>query len=120
MRSSSPRFLLACGLSLLWALFTSPLEAAPPVHPAEPLYNTYCSSCHGVTGLGDGKTSQLFQPQLRPLHQAIAGQKDEDILTVLEKGKGQMPGWENVLKQDQRQQLLDYIKTFQKKLDKTP
>jgi mono/diheme cytochrome c family protein len=73
-----------------------------------------------VTGLGDGKTSQLFQPNLRPLHQAIAGQKDDAILLVLEKGRGQMPGWENVLKLDQRKQLLDYMKTFEKKLGKTP
>lgn len=86
------------------------VAAADPA--AQKLYTTYCGSCHGDSGMGDGKAAGNLQPAPKPLHQAMKGQKDDALIKVLQEGRGQMPGWKNVLKPEQMQQLLNYIKTF--------
>jgi len=86
------------------------VAAADPA--AQKLYTTYCGSCHGASGMGDGKAAGNLQPAPKPLHQAMKGQKDDALIKVLQEGRGQMPGWKNVLQPEQMQQLLNYIKTF--------
>lgn len=78
------------------------------------LYSTYCGSCHGDTGMGDGRAAASLDPAPLPLHKAIKGKSDEALKKVLNEGKGQMPGWDRVLKPAQIELLIDYMKTLGK------
>lgn len=107
--ASVRRLLALAGLCL--SLGSASVMAAPDP-AAQKLYNTYCGSCHGSTGMGDGKAAASLQPAPKPLHQAIKGKKDDALLKVLQDGQGQMPGWKNVLNNDQMKQILTYVKGF--------
>lgn len=64
--------------------------------------------------MGDGRAAASLDPAPLPLHKAIKGKSDEALKKVLNEGKGQMPGWDRVLKPAQIELLIDYMKTLGK------
>ena len=77
------------------------------------LYKTKCASCHGATGAGDTpmgtklKLKDLSSPEVQKL-------SDEELATVMEKGKKPMPAYEGKLTKEQIQELVKYIRTLKK------
>ncbi len=83
-----------------------------PDHGLE-LYQQYCSVCHGVEGDGDGMMTQLIG--ITPMDHTNPNEtnsltNDEIIQSILE-GKGRfMPAWEGILKQDDVEAIVSYIR----------
>jgi mono/diheme cytochrome c family protein len=120
--------------ALLLLLGAAPASMAPD---GEKLFKTYCASCHGATGKGDG----VMAPHLRArpadltlITRRRAGRFDADELRrivdgrdpVASHGGGDMPVWGDAFKdasdhyseksaQARIRAVVDYLKTIQQK-----
>jgi mono/diheme cytochrome c family protein len=86
-------------------------------------YDRWCAGCHGVDGTGNGPGAGYMLPRPRDFTQALyqirstaSGQlpTDEDILAIIDLGMPgtTMPGWEELLSDDEKDALVQYLKTF--------
>ena len=86
-------------------------------------YEKWCAGCHGLDGTGTGDGATIMLPRPRDFSQALyqirttaSGElpTDSDILHVIDVGMPgtTMPGWEDLLGQDEREALVQYLKTF--------
>jgi mono/diheme cytochrome c family protein len=85
-------------------------------------YDTYCAGCHGETGRGDGPDGLRLRPRPADLrvHMA-AGHTDGQLFYWVSYGfpGTAMPAWQSVLTEEQRWQVIDYIRTFANPQDQT-
>jgi mono/diheme cytochrome c family protein len=91
--------------------------------PGKATYDKWCAGCHGVDGKGAGPAALRMLPRPRDFTKALfqvrttptgALPTDADILRVIDRGMPgtAMPGWEEHLSADERESLVQYIKTF--------
>ena len=89
----------------------------------EVTYVRWCAGCHGVDGTGNGDGAGYMLPRPRDFTQALYQIRttasgnlptDEDILNIIDRGMPgtTMPGWEELLSDDEREALVEYLKTF--------
>jgi mono/diheme cytochrome c family protein len=78
------------------------------------LYKQQCVACHGVKGKGDGPAAVAFNPRPADLNNPDfwAGRTDKQVLDVLLNGKGSMPAFATVLKPDEIQSLVTYLRDW--------
>ncbi len=79
------------------------------------LYTKMCVICHGNKGKGDGVAGMSLKP--RPTNLATAtvqGQSDGAIYWKITEGRPPMATYESVISEEQRWQLVNYIRTFGK------
>jgi len=77
----------------------------------EKMYNTYCVSCHGKNGLGDGAPGITFIIKPASFHdKAVTDQKDGALFWKMSEGRGQMPAYKEVLADEKRWALVSYIR----------
>tara|TARA_R110001592_G_scaffold64751_2_gene198885 strand:+ start:12564 stop:12986 length:423 start_codon:yes stop_codon:yes gene_type:complete len=79
------------------------------------LYNQMCAVCHGAKGKGDGVAGAALNP--KPTNFTLASvqaQSDGAIFWKLSEGRTPMASYKTMLKEDQRWQLVNYIRTFKK------
>ncbi|WP_411272989.1 c-type cytochrome [Daejeonella sp.] len=101
-----------------WAdTIKNPIGNSPEViAKGEEIYNLYCFVCHGETGFGDGAAGGAMGVKPANFHDPkFSKQKDGAIFWKLTNGKGNMPPFKEILKEDQRWQLIAYLKEFGKK-----
>jgi mono/diheme cytochrome c family protein len=67
-------------LGLAVALGGGSAGAAPPAPEGRALYRTYCASCHGPAGRGDGPDASLFAVPPRDLGEGFLGKYSTDEL----------------------------------------
>ena len=86
-------------------------------------YERWCAGCHGLDGTGDGPGAGYMLPRPRDFTQALYQIRttasgdlptDDDILAIIDRGMPgtTMPGWEALLSNDEREALVQYLKTF--------
>jgi mono/diheme cytochrome c family protein len=83
------------------------------------LYNQMCAICHGNKGKGDGIGGAALNP--KPANYSsdkIQAQTDGAIYWKLTEGRAPMAGYKEILKDNQRWQLVNYIRTFKKNKSK--
>lgn len=108
---------------LALALLATPALAQDAAHPGKAPYDRWCAPCHGVNGDGNGDAAAYMLPRPRDFTRALyqirttgTGQlpTDADILHVIDEGMPgtAMPGWRTRLSQQERQALVEYLKTF--------
>lgn len=104
-----------------YASLTNPLANDPAaVKAGEQTYNTFCLTCHGAEGKGDG-------PAAAPLDPKPANLADPDMMSMLSDGylfwrvseggamepfNSAMIAWEASLSEDQRWEVISYIRTL--------
>ena len=98
---------------------TNPFAADPgPVAAGKELFEANCSSCHGITGEGDGPASAGIDPppgNLAARHQSMS---DAYMLWRISEGglmepfNSIMPGWKGMLDEDSIWQIIAYIRTM--------
>ena len=72
-----------------------------------------CLPCHGPGGLGDGPQSKDLNPKPRDLGDPrIWEQSDGSIFWKITEGRKPMPTFEKILTEDQRWQVINYLRTL--------
>jgi len=75
------------------------------------VYNTFCATCHGRQGFGDGAPGMTFKRPPANFHdKRIAEEKDGALFWKITEGRGEMPGFKETLTDKQRWQLVSYIR----------
>ncbi len=102
---------VACALVL--AAGVSPLKAAD-AEAGKATFTQRCVVCHGAGGVGDGPMGKMLKPPPPSLADAkrMADRSDEELIKIISKGKGRMPGYEGNLPDGQIQDVLAYIRTL--------
>ena len=74
-------------------------------------YNMYCLSCHGESGFGDGAAGASFDRRPANFHNdRVKNQSDGALFWKLTNGKADMPAFKEALSDEQRWQLVAYIR----------
>lgn len=77
------------------------------------LYDVYCWSCHGQNGFGDGAAGNALGQQPANFHdRRVKNQSDGALFWKMSEGRGNMPPFKEALSDDQRWQLVSYIRKF--------
>jgi mono/diheme cytochrome c family protein len=79
------------------------------------LYGKYCTICHGAKGKGDGMAGAALNP--RPANftkDKFQNQTDGAIHWKLTEGRSPMASYKTILNEEQRWQLVNYMRTFKK------
>jgi mono/diheme cytochrome c family protein len=79
------------------------------------LYNKYCASCHGKTGLGDGVKSRMLTTFPGDLSgAAYQNETDGEQFYKTKFGREEMPKYEGRLTDDDIWNIVNYMRTFKK------
>jgi len=99
-----------------------------PVEPltltqGEELYNMYCLPCHGENGYGDGAAGGALGVKPANFHNPeVQKQTDGALFWKIAEGRGNMPSFKKSLSEEQRWQLVVYLRKLGKEgsVAKTP
>src|SRR5580704_16861332 len=92
----------------------NPLSGNTTVLPdAKALYIANCGPCHGDKGRGDGPAASGLNPKPAD-HSSVAVQNESDgaIFWKLSEGRAPMPGYKKIFSDQQRWELMNYIRTL--------
>ena len=79
------------------------------------IYTKECLQCHGKKGLGDGPNSATLDKAPAPLNNPdVKSQTDGELFWKIKEGKKPMPSTKNTLTDEQRWQVLNYVRTLGK------
>jgi mono/diheme cytochrome c family protein len=82
---------------------------------AKKLYVANCGPCHGEKGKGDGPAAQGLNPKPADHTSAgVQGQTDGAIFWKLTEGRTPMPGYKKIFSDQQRWELVNFIRTLAK------
>lgn len=79
------------------------------------IYLERCAVCHGPEGRGDGPEAPFLSPRPASLISAGSSVKsDAELLAVIANGKPRsaMPAWKDRLSEEQRREVLAYIRSL--------
>jgi len=79
------------------------------------LYAINCAICHGETGEGDGPAAASLAMAPADLHEShVQGLSDGALFYIISHGKPEtpMPAWEDVLVEDERWHVVNFMRTF--------
>jgi mono/diheme cytochrome c family protein len=125
--SAAPAFLVALvGAASAVVAADVGSDPASTAERGRAIYEQRCAICHGTQGKGDGPEAPFLSP--RPASLLSAGtsvKSDGELLDIIANGKPRtaMPGWKDTLTEDQRQDVLAYIRSlihFHKSLTPPP
>jgi mono/diheme cytochrome c family protein len=127
--------LLALGLAVgAWAagdeVWTAPARAAKKTNPVAPddqslaagkaLYVKNCLSCHGATGVGNGPAAKDLEKSPGDLSKAdMNKQTDGALFWKLTTGKKPMPAFETLTTEQERWEIVNYVRTLAPKAEAT-
>ena len=114
---------LAAILGAAEAPWVAPARAAAKKNPlpstsaaleaGKKVFEKECLSCHGPSGKGDGpKSAQLKVPPHDLSAPQITGQSDGALFWKLTTGKNPMPKFDELLTEEQRWQVIHYMRSF--------
>jgi len=99
---------IVAGLAAWLALSPSASAAEGNPNAGRAIYDKHCIACHGKTGKGIGSLPDLSDAK------TLAGQSDAQLFDkITNGGRGSgMPAWGSVLSEQQRWDVLVYVKTL--------
>lgn len=92
---------------------TNPYGAEAAAQGAE-IYQTYCASCHGETGLGDGVAGASLVPPPKNLLELQSMVGDDYLFWRTSEGKRgtAMVAWKGILTDEQIWQVVSFIRSL--------
>lgn len=82
---------------------------------AKVIYTTYCTPCHGSNGRGDGiAAASLAKKPADHTSDYVQKQSDGALYWMVTTGNSPMPSYKTVLTNNQRWELINYIRTLAK------
>ena len=89
--------------------------SSPVLAEAKVLYVANCVPCHGEKGRGDGPAAQALTPKPADHSSALVqGESDGSLFWKLSEGRNPMPGYKKVFTDQQRWELVCYIRSLAK------
>ena len=84
------------------------------INAGQQIFEANCVVCHGPGGRGDGEIAENLEQQPANFtdHEFMASRSDEELFNVITNGKNSMPVWGEVLSEDQRWQVIAFLRTF--------
>lgn len=79
---------------------------------AAEIYRENCAVCHGAEGQGDGPAAADLDHAPANLFAMAQSHADGDLRWKIATGRGEMPGWAEVLSDEQIWMLVHYMKTL--------
>ncbi len=80
-------------------------------HKGEDLFVQNCSTCHGMSGNGDGPTAEMIDTKPANLTSPnVQKQSDGALFWKISNGKGAMAAYKQAFSEEQRWQLVNYIR----------
>ncbi|MEJ7693509.1 cytochrome c [Daejeonella sp.] len=94
----------------------SPYLIEPLTLPqGQEIYTIYCASCHGHQGMSDGTaTNNLKVKPLKFQDKKVSSQTNGAIFWKIREGRGEMPSFRDVLSDEQKWQMVEYIRDISK------
>ncbi len=94
----------------------NPMAASAAVlSDAKTLYTGNCAPCHGDKGKGDGPAASGLTPKPADHSSAlIQSEPDGSLFWKLSEGRNPMPGYRKIFTDQQRWELICYIRTLAK------
>jgi mono/diheme cytochrome c family protein len=94
----------------------NPVKAeAASIAAGKELWNKYCSSCHGKTGLGDGIMAKRITTFPGDFSAAsFQSMSDGEIFGKTKLGREEMPKYDGVVADEDIWHLVNYSRTFKK------
>src|SRR5689334_12640082 len=75
------------------------------------LYHVYWWSCHGESGYGDGAAGKALGQRPANFHERrVREETDGALFWKMSNGRGNMPPFKDVLSEEQRWQLVSYVR----------
>ena len=99
--------MLLAGLGFLGA----PVRAD---NAAEATYKAKCAMCHGPDGKGETATGKALKAGSFAAPDVVK-MSDDELATVITKGKNKMPPFDGKLKKEEIEHLVSYIRQLAKK-----
>jgi mono/diheme cytochrome c family protein len=99
----------------VWAQGTVEVVSQPNIEQGQAIYQAHCEECHGPAGHGDGPRAALLAPRPGNLVSAATSSKtDEELFAMISRGvpRTSMRSWEKVLSEDDRKNVLAYIRSL--------
>ena len=96
----------------------NPIAPSPAVlQSIKPVYMEQCANCHGETGKGNGPDAMMYDPSPSDFTDAPAMSKftDGEFFYQITEGKKPMPSFRKRLTQEQRWQLVLFVRSFSNK-----
>ena len=83
---------------------------------AQKIYVDKCASCHGVRGDGNGEMAKALDPHPSDFtdRHMMKEMTDGEIFWKITTGKGPMPSYQKELTENERWDLVNYIRSFAK------
>lgn len=83
------------------------------IKKGEKIFSQICWTCHGKTGIGDGPGGANLNPKPANFKAtSFMAQTDGEIFWKLSEGKGVMPSYKGMFSEEQRWQLVTYIRSL--------
>ena len=78
------------------------------------VYEKACASCHGPSGSGDTPAASAFSHRPSDFTKGFKRQTDGELFWKITTGGGPMPGYERTLTEEQRWQVIHYLRALEK------
>jgi mono/diheme cytochrome c family protein len=91
-----------------------PSMAWEQVNQGQEIYDSWCVSCHGLYGRGDGLMATQLPAPPRDLSSAVYQSQvsDADVWHAVADGKGAMPGVGDLMDAEQLRAVVAYVRVF--------
>ncbi len=90
-------------------------EYSAPAKLGKKTYSIYCAACHGNGGKGDGAAAASLNPKPSDhTSSLVQSETDGSLFWKMTEGRGTMASFKQILTDDQRWQLVCYIRTLAK------
>ncbi|NOX47942.1 MAG: cytochrome c [Chlorobi bacterium] len=77
------------------------------------IFKTRCTVCHGNEGKGDGPGGKSLNPKPADFStDKVQNQTDGEIFWKITNGKGAMIKWEPILTEEERWQLVNFVRSL--------
>jgi mono/diheme cytochrome c family protein len=78
-------------------------------------YQANCTKCHGGSAKTNARRALLLKVSPQKLYLPASEMTREEMIATIEKGKNQMPAFEDKLSKDQIAAIADLVKSAKKK-----
>ena len=102
------------------ALIKNPLtDIKAGANEGKKLYTSNCVACHGAKGKGDGPAAASLKPKPADhTSDAVQNETDGSLYWKISEGHTPMPQYKSALTEEQRWELVSYIRTLAKSTTK--